>query len=524
MLELEEHSLDLNLSGNCLRIRFQGLAILEGTSIHETKSSVVILVSTISAVHRFILPHPSRHNDATNLGATNTVPSIFTEASQLWLRDSVSHQVVNSMATNISLPCTAASCLAGSGHGAVFAVANPTSISCIRMGQSPSSITTHTLQPSSNLTRLLSGYLPNVLRGGSSQENEETTSSLALLPTKSDEILVLALSKGLKLRMWSAATQECRLDCDLTEYFGDKSIKQLGSQHRMRWCRDGSDFKLAVYSSFGKSRSFLLLNLQTAPAKINFVSSVTSQHSRLIDFSLSSIHIYALWSSSRGEFLLEFLELSSLKQQWQSVTLEAGIESDVEYDETVTDPKEAYLQAIFKPGAFSVATLTRALQAFDRSGAKKRSAGHIREDIITAIEIELQEQISDNEDLSEEDFLQLSAKCWAQFYAYVVQYHMKRPVPVGLLIDEATGFHGLLKRGMISFLRPLDIVESLILQRDRRWHESPFNELSPVFSQQPVCSGFVALLEVTLFFNLFCITQSIFMFFLNYTLGGFFGE
>lgn len=498
VLELEEHSLDLNLTGNCLRIRFQGLAILEGTSIHETKTNVVILVSTISAVHRFVLPHPARHVDASQLGSTNTIPSIFTEASQSWLRDSASHQVISSMATNISLPYTAASCLAGSGQGAVsvFAVANPTSISCIRMGQSPSSISTHTLQPSSNLTRLLSGYLPNVLRGGSGQENEETTASLALLPTNSDETFVLALSKGLKLRMWSATNQECRLDCDLTEYFGDKSGKQLGSQHRIRWCQSGSDYQLAIFSSFGKSRSFLLFNLQTAPAKIVLITSVIAQHSRLVDFSLSTDHIYALWSSSRGEFLLEFLELSNPKQQWQSITLEPGVDSDVEYDETVTDPKEAYLQAIFKPGVFSMSTLARALQAFDRSGAKKRNAGNIREDIIAAIEMELHEQISDNEDMSEEDFLQLSAKCWAQFYAYVVQYHMKRPVPVGLLIDEATGFHGLLKRGMISFLRPLDVVESLVLHRGRHWNESPYSEVSPIFSQPPVCSGLVALLEV----------------------------
>jgi hypothetical protein len=47
ILELVEHSLDLNLQSNSLRIRFQGLAILEGTSVHETKNNVVILVNNL---------------------------------------------------------------------------------------------------------------------------------------------------------------------------------------------------------------------------------------------------------------------------------------------------------------------------------------------------------------------------------------------------------------------------------------------------------------------------------------------
>ena len=95
ILELVEQSLDLDLHGNCLRIRFQGLAILDGTSIHETESCVVILVSTISSVHRLVLPHPSKHNESTVHGTISaSVPSIFTEASISWLRESASYQVI----------------------------------------------------------------------------------------------------------------------------------------------------------------------------------------------------------------------------------------------------------------------------------------------------------------------------------------------------------------------------------------------------------------------------------------------
>ncbi|KZS06139.1 Nuclear pore complex protein Nup160 [Daphnia magna] len=512
VLELVEHSLDLNLHGNCLRIRFQGLAILEGTSIHETRNSVVILVSTISSVHRLVFPHPSKHNDPSafsSMGTNISVPSIFTEASLPWLRESFSHQVINSTTTNVSLPSTAASCLSANGKEALFALANTTSISLIRMGQTPSAVSTFNLQPSSNLSRLLSGYLPTVLRGTSTQENEETTASICLLPT-SDDVLVLAISKGLKLRIWSATTQDCRLEFDLVEFLGEKSVKQLGSLHRIRWCPEDENFKLGVFSSFGKKRSFLLINLQTSPTlKLNFQSSIAAQHSRLIDFSLTSDHLYALWSTSQGDHLLEFAETTRL--QWKQIALEPGIESDIEYDDTVVDPKQAYMQALFKPGVFSVSTLSKALQAFDRSGStRKRRPGDIKEDIIMAIETELSDQLSDAGDLTEEDYLQLAAKCWAQFYAYVVQYHLKRPVPIGLLIDENTGFHALLKKGMISFLRPLDLVESLVLQRGLRWDEHPHVDVvSPLFGGQQSASGLTALLEVLLLVSDNLLTEQI---------------
>ena len=444
----------------------------------------------------------------------NPVPSIFTEASIAWLRESATYRLTSgtntSTASNVALPLTAASCLlGGNSHEALFALANTSSITLVRMGIQASAVTTSTLQPSSNLTRLLTGYLPNVLRGAGSSSNsdsEDTTAGLALLPTANRDVVVAALSKGLKLRLWSATTSESRGECDLIDYFGDKTAKQLGSLHRLRWCPDGNDFQLAVFSSFGKSRSFLLLNLELSSMRILFASSVTAQqhNSHLIDFSLTSEHLYALWSTARGEFMLEFTDS---KQQWQSVVLEPGVDTDVEYDETMTDAKQAYLQAIFEPGKFSLSTLCLALQAFERSSGKKRNGSlaqlgiaAIRELIVAAIEEEVRDQLNDDSvcvdsDTTEEEYLQLLSKSWTQFYAYVVQYHQKRPIPVGLLIDEDTGLHLLIKRGMISLLRPLDLVESLLIQRGRRWDEASYNHL-PLLAQQPVSSGLVALMEV----------------------------
>jgi hypothetical protein len=60
VLELTEHSLDVNLVGNNIRYKFQDTPVLEGLTIHETYSSILVLVATVSSVHRLSFPHPDK--------------------------------------------------------------------------------------------------------------------------------------------------------------------------------------------------------------------------------------------------------------------------------------------------------------------------------------------------------------------------------------------------------------------------------------------------------------------------------
>lgn len=60
ILELVEQSLDVNLVGNHVRYRFTDMPILEGISVHETINSVVVLVATVSSVHRLTFKHPEK--------------------------------------------------------------------------------------------------------------------------------------------------------------------------------------------------------------------------------------------------------------------------------------------------------------------------------------------------------------------------------------------------------------------------------------------------------------------------------
>lgn len=60
ILELVEESLDLTLSGNLVRYRFQDTPILPKVTVHESHGSVVVLVATVASVHRLVFPHPNQ--------------------------------------------------------------------------------------------------------------------------------------------------------------------------------------------------------------------------------------------------------------------------------------------------------------------------------------------------------------------------------------------------------------------------------------------------------------------------------
>lgn len=66
VLELVEHSLDVNLVNCKVRYKFTDTPILDGISIHETVNSVIILVATVSSIHKLTFPHPDKIHKQVN--------------------------------------------------------------------------------------------------------------------------------------------------------------------------------------------------------------------------------------------------------------------------------------------------------------------------------------------------------------------------------------------------------------------------------------------------------------------------
>ena len=83
---MTEISLDWDLAGSRVRYRFQDTPVLAGVSVHETFHHVVILVSTVSSVHKLVFPHPSRmHKQDFQMyqDTEDGIPSIFNEANSV---------------------------------------------------------------------------------------------------------------------------------------------------------------------------------------------------------------------------------------------------------------------------------------------------------------------------------------------------------------------------------------------------------------------------------------------------------
>lgn len=59
-VEFIESSLDANLAGSHIKLRFKNTPVLNKLSIHETADQVIILIATVASVHRLVLPHPKK--------------------------------------------------------------------------------------------------------------------------------------------------------------------------------------------------------------------------------------------------------------------------------------------------------------------------------------------------------------------------------------------------------------------------------------------------------------------------------
>lgn len=91
-LELSEISLDINLIDNHVRYKFADSPVLT-VSIFETQVSVIILVVTVSSLHRLSFTHPSKLQQKVETQSL----SIFHETSTNSTRDTSTFHVIGNL-------------------------------------------------------------------------------------------------------------------------------------------------------------------------------------------------------------------------------------------------------------------------------------------------------------------------------------------------------------------------------------------------------------------------------------------
>lgn len=451
ILELVEQSLNVNLIGNQLRYRFTDTPILEGISVHETYNSVVILVATVSSVHRFTYTHPDKlHKQGSS---DKFLSSIFRDASGNTARDPTSYHVINAIP---SLPHTAATCLNSKGD-AVFALALSTgSVLLVYLEPLSGVAVTAELRHESIMPRFLSGITEAFL-GRTSEDN--TVVSL-ILHSINKEMYLFTLSRNGQLRVWVCEKALCVMGTDISDR-GHQDI--LGAQtHVIRKAVNcEGDLVLCVYFCFSENSQVVVVEPQLQSGIFHFGRRnciFTSAAHDLVDIMLDdNLTVWCIWVTGNGETAISYSELDSGSWIWVKLETPPTLERNID---PMFDPRQAYMDAIFQPGLFSVTDVTKALSIYRRSSELESVGIDLRQRVTVAVEAEIQSEVSEYE-LSDEEYLEVADRCWSRLYSCCVQY-LQTGMPALGLLSLPCGTIVVLKKAGMSLLRPMDTLETLM--------------------------------------------------------------
>ncbi|XP_064635378.1 nuclear pore complex protein Nup160-like isoform X2 [Lineus longissimus] len=478
VLELVEQSMDTNLIGSCVRYRFQDTPILSGISIVESHSDVVILVATVSSVHRLLFSHPTRISTRTDpiqcADGERTAWSIFHDAS---INKVASHPIQTNGNPAYQIH-TSATWLTTEGDSLFAMATNTGSILLIKMPPHVQSlIIQYELKQSSVMHRLWTGLVPAMIRGG--QEANDMVQSLCFYSV-GGEPFIFSVCKDHKIRMWACKSLECLIAVDVLDFLPghvDPQMLSIGVNGHMIRKANGTGGGipvpyLGVFLSFSDRCQFCILQpiLVDGRYQLKHITNVFAPSEDLVDFCLTSSHLWAVWTNSESETFARCVCIdvtSGSVGEWHQVYLEPAESSELEIAAD-KDPRESYMEAIFKPGKFFTHDIIKALNIYRRSMDvhlpvdQAVSFNTLKDEVTFVLEDEIQRCAQEFE-MAEEEVLNLQIQQWGKFYSSCVHYHEVGTRSVGLFTDFSSGLICLVKKSCISILRPCETTEQLYL-------------------------------------------------------------
>ncbi|KAJ9580150.1 hypothetical protein L9F63_004167, partial [Diploptera punctata] len=501
VVELVEHSLDVNLVGNSVRYKFQDTPVLEGITIHETYNCVLVLIATVSSVHRLAFPHPDRINKQDHLFTQYpdlSIASIFSEATLNAAKDPTTFYVINNTLANTPLPQTSASWLSVNEE-ALFALAYSTGpILLIRMG-SHGVVSVYELKQETIMPRFLSG-IAGALRG---KQNDSNVAVSMVLHSMGLETYLFSLHRDGNLRMWSCSRAQCVAMTDVLSDTAEtgRNLTQGAQSHVLRKAvgQNDSQLYLGVFLCFASESEVCILKPVNESGVFKFIRQCTvfAPDHDLVDFALGGGQLWAVWRTTQGDAAVSCARLDSNSPEWQPAVLEQPPERDYVVTDPDTDPRQAYISYIFHPGQFPLSIITKALSIYRRSTLLTDVtvlASVLKERVCVAVEAEIQSEVQDYE-LSDDDYLEVANRCWSRFYSCCVQYHQAGTRPIGLVLLDQSGVV-LVKKQQFSLLRPMDSLEHLLLVGPEQCMPQQFST-TPVLSEDPdTCMDLLRVISV----------------------------
>ncbi|XP_023326535.1 nuclear pore complex protein Nup160 [Eurytemora carolleeae] len=346
ILELCEISLNFNLSGNKVRYRFQDSPLLDGVSVHESWGQVVILVPTVTSVHRLSFPHPTRL-EKSDLARTEDggLMSILSEASVATARE---YQHLLSWASASPLPNIAATYFTHDEESVFVLGNNQGELTCVKMGQVRGMTSVKQLSSARNYLGMV---WTSLTRSADIRDQPQSFIITPLIKDKSEEVLV------------------------------------------------------CVFLCFQQHSQFLLLGLlqRAGQLDINPRGTLYCPEHDLVGFSPTSQGIAAVWTTSEGETIVRRSTVG-VSSGWENVVLaesEPGVE-ELELENEDEDPRQLYLGALFSPGVFRAATLARTVGIFRRNLENSNidegtTWEQLKQEVVSAVEADIQNSLTDYE-------------------------------------------------------------------------------------------------------------------------------
>ncbi|XP_077425205.1 nuclear pore complex protein Nup160 [Vanacampus margaritifer] len=467
---LLEHSLDGNLLNNGVRLRFVHCQVLPGgVAVAETLNSVVVLVATNQSVHRMLLPHPRRLY-RSDVVTEFHMRSVLTDVAKMNLEDACHGAAIPATLA----PATGVSAVWLTRRGdANYALASPVGgVAVVTLPAMKGEAFVSELN-TSWVKRRLSVLIPSAMRGGGEHSAADCVASMAAREL-ADDSLVLAVCLDHKLRVWSLRSQACVLEADILDYMpvvwkGGERWSGAGHRVRLTSCST-SGLCLAVYLSSPHAGQFVLLQLLAADNNrysLQHVSSLLCAQETLVDFTLTSSDLWALWLDDDNNAVVKYINFErNACGQWNEVFVQPPPEKEVHVG-VDQDPRETYLDAIFSPLHFTAPAIVKAIQIFRRGSdiLADVSWEGLKKEVTLAVENELQNSVTEFE-FSQEEYRHLQVEFWSRFYARCLEYQEGLSTPLAISVAPHSHMACLLKKGFLSFLLPSFAIDHLYLSSD----------------------------------------------------------
>ena len=150
---------------------------------------------------------------------------------------------------------------------------------------------------------------------------------------------------------------------------------------------------------------------------------------------------------------------------WETVT---NCDSDMMPPEELElnseeDPRQLYLGALFAPGAFLASTLVKTVSIFRRSVEREEGVSwdRLRAVVVSAVECEVQSSLAEYE-VTDEDYVVASRAAWARC-SCACQYRSAGLQPMGLVDSKDSTAVMLIRRELITWLRPVEALEQVVV-------------------------------------------------------------